>query len=90
MTQPGERLMRPEFGAGLKRFIHRPNNQTTRRLMADVARQAIERWETRIALLEVQVISDPANLNQVTLAVHYRVKFSGAPGSLEIGLQLQS
>ena len=28
-TRPGEQLMRPEFGAGLDRLLHEPNNLGT-------------------------------------------------------------
>src|SRR5688572_18604675 len=90
LTQPGERLMRPEFGAGLKQFIHKPNNETTRRLMADLALNAIKRWEPRITILELSVSSDPAQLNKVTLMLRYRIKLTGEQDSLELGLQLQS
>ena len=42
LTRPGERLMRPEFGAGIRNFIHQPNNETTRALLADAAQQALK------------------------------------------------
>ena len=42
LTRPGERLMRPEFGAGIRSFIHHPNNETTRALIADAAQEAAE------------------------------------------------
>ena len=30
-TRPGERLMRADFGVGLQRFLHEPNDVGTRR-----------------------------------------------------------
>ena len=33
LTRPGERLMQPDFGAGLLDFVHQPNNETTRNLL---------------------------------------------------------
>ena len=90
MTRPGERLMRPEFGAGLTEFIHQPNNETTRRLIADVAAQAIRRWESRVDLLELSVTSDPAQLNRVTLSARYRLKFNGQEDALNLGLELRN
>jgi len=55
LTRPGERLMRPEFGAGIRSFIHHPNNETTRALIADAALRALldARAEGRRELLEV-------------------------------------
>lgn len=90
LTRPGERLMRPEFGAGLRQFIHHPNNETTRRLIADVAIKAITRWERRIDLLALNIVSEPAQLNQIVLHIHYRLKANGQQTSLDFGLTLQS
>ena len=90
LTRPGERLMRPEFGAGLSEFIHQPNNETTRRLIVDLAEKAIKRWEPRLDLLELTVTSDPDELNQVTLSLRYRLKLNGRQDNIELGLQLQN
>jgi len=90
LTRPGERLMRPEFGAGLDQFIHMPNNETTRRLIADVAEKAIKRWEPRITLLDVSVSTNVEQLNVLVLSVHYRLKVSGRQDSLALDLTLQS
>lgn len=61
-TVPGERVMRPSFGCGLRRYLMRPNNAATRTLIQrDVAR-ALAAWEPRIAVDAVNVTEgdDPA------------------------------
>lgn len=88
LTSPGERLMRPEFGAGLNQFIHQPNNETTRRLIADQALRAIQRWEPRIIVQNLRVETAQA-LNEVTLRLLYQIKQTGEQNSLQLGLQLQ-
>lgn len=90
LTSPGERVMRPEFGAGLKQFIHQPNNETTRRLIADQALTAIQRWEPRIQVLEIRVDTVAQSLNEVALRILYQLPHSGEHHSLQLGLQLQS
>jgi uncharacterized protein len=87
LTSPGERLMRPEFGAGLNQFIHQPNNETTRRLIADQALRAIQRWEPRIIVQNLRV--ETQALNEVTLILLYQIKQTGEQNSLQLGLQLQ-
>jgi len=89
LTSPGERLMRPEFGAGIKQFIHQPNNETTRRLIADQALKAIQKWEPRIVVLDLRVDTSSQSLNQVTLRLLYKIKQTGEQNSLQLGLQLQ-
>jgi uncharacterized protein len=90
LTSPGERLMRPEFGAGLRQFIHQPNNQTTRRLIADQALKAIARWEPRINVLDLRVNTSSESLNEVTLRILYQIKQTGEQNSLQLGFQLQN
>ena len=55
MTEPGERLMLPEFGAGLGEFLHEPNTLTTRRAIASRITKALEAWEPRISVQSVDV-----------------------------------
>lgn len=88
LTRPGERLMRPEFGAGLRSFVHYPNNETTRALIADAARRALERWEPRVEVEQVQVLADPQRLSQVHLSVHYRIRSDGSRARLDFALDL--
>lgn len=88
LTRPGERLMRPEFGAGIRNFIHQPNNETTRALLADAAKQALNRWEPRVTVEDVRVLPDPQRLSHVDLSIHYRLKQDGTAGTLDLALEL--
>jgi len=88
LTRPGERLMRPEFGVGLRDFVHHPNNETTRQLMADMVKKGIERWETRIELHTVEVSADPAHLAQVNITLNYELRNNGQADSLSFNLNM--
>lgn len=69
-TDPGERLMRPEFGCGLRRHLMAPNNPATRAAIARDIGQALTRWEPRIRLLDVQV-SPTDDRAMVLIEIHY-------------------
>jgi len=72
-TEPGERLMRPTFGCGLRRYLMKPNTTATRALIQlDVAR-ALTTWEPRIELQSVRVEpgDDPA---LVLVDIHYLIR----------------
>ncbi|SIR54144.1 hypothetical protein SAMN05421829_11936 [Aromatoleum tolulyticum] len=88
LTRPGERLMRPEFGAGIRNFIHHPNNETTRALIADAALRALTRWEPRVTIEEVRVTPDRERLSHVNLEVRYRLLADGGRETLELALDL--
>lgn len=46
-TTPGERVMRPDFGAGLKALVFEPVNTTTLTLVKDQVEKALIAWEPR-------------------------------------------
>jgi phage baseplate assembly protein W len=88
LTRPGERLMRPEFGAGILDFIHYPNNETTRALIVDAAQRALTRWEPRVILDEVSLVRDPLRLSHANLSIRYRLRDDGSSGSFDLALEL--
>lgn len=88
LTRPGERLMRPQFGAGLLDYLHQPNNQTTRALIANLVRKAITEWETRVVVLAVAVEPDPHDLAEVHIEIQYRLRHAPVPRSLGLSLTL--
>lgn len=57
-TEPGERIMRPSFGCGLRRYLMAPNILTTRSAMAEDITTALTTWEPRIQLNNVSVTPD--------------------------------
>ncbi len=88
LTRPGERLMRPEFGAGILDFIHYPNNETTRALIVDAAQRALIRWEPRVIVEEVSVSADPQQFSHASLAVRYRLRYDDSRDSFNLALEL--
>ncbi len=80
-TEPGERLMRPAFGCGLRRYLMLPNTVATRSLLAREVETALARWEPRIRLTGVRVEAgeDPALALIEVEYVHVR---DGRPGNL--------
>ena len=63
LTDPGERLMLHDFGAGLRRFLAQPNEPSTHRLIEEAIRQSLGRWEPRVDVDDViveRLADDPA------------------------------
>ncbi len=54
-TEPGERIMLPDFGCGLRRYLMEPNTLTTRTAMQADITESLQRWEPRIRLTNVAV-----------------------------------
>jgi uncharacterized protein len=79
MTNPGERLMRPSFGAGLNQWIGQPNTETTRRLIASSITASVARWEQRVGLANVDVAPSPTDPASVVVTLSYSAR--GQPGA---------
>jgi uncharacterized protein len=80
-TEPGERVMRPTFGSGLRRFLMKPNTVATRALIQHDVELALATWEPRVQVTGVQVTpgDDPA---LVLIGVSYVHVRDGRPGNL--------
>jgi phage baseplate assembly protein W len=89
LTEPGERLMRQEFGCGLRRFLFEPNTVTTRQLIRERIIKAIVRWEPRVTVDEVTVETDAGNPRLVAINVFFRLIATQALGRIGMTLQLE-
>ena len=59
VTEPGERLLHPRFGAALQQFVHHPNSVLTRRRIRDRIGETLGVYEPRIALSNLTVEPQP-------------------------------
>jgi phage baseplate assembly protein W len=89
LTEPGERLMRDEFGGGLRRFLFEPNTVTTRALIRERVARALARWEPRIVVDDVLVEPGEDDPRLVGVTVLFRLAATRAPGRLGLTLELE-
>lgn len=57
LTEPGERVMLPDFGTRLKKFIFEMNDSSTLEQVREEIANAIGTWEPRIAVQAIEVTS---------------------------------
>lgn len=72
-TAQGERVMRPDFGAGLKPLVFEPINTTTRSLVKHRVEEALITWEPRIDNITVQVSAEP-RMGRLMIDIRYRLR----------------
>jgi phage baseplate assembly protein W len=84
-TEPGERVMRPDLGCGLQRFLMSPNTPATRAAIAEAATAALTTWEPRIELrgVDVSPADDPT---VVLLTVSYVHARDGSQGLVQLAV----
>ena len=75
-TNPGERVMRPDFGAGLNALVFEPLNTTTMALVQHRVELALVTWEPRILVESVRVSTNPEERNLLLIEVSYRVRLT--------------
>ena len=72
-TNPGERVMRPDFGAGLQALVFEPLNNTTMALARHRVEEALILWEPRIVVIDVRVSADWPS-SRLDIAIDYQVR----------------
>jgi uncharacterized protein len=83
-THPGERVMLPEFGSALNKLVFEPNDALLKSIAKRVVIKAIERWETRISLIDVLISAEE---HEFTIQMRYIIKETQSQDSLFISIQ---
>ncbi len=88
-TDRGERVMRPDFGAGLRSFVFGPINPTTLQRVKARVEEALLRWEARIDVLQVKVTLDATERSTLLIDISYRVRATNTLTNLVYPFYLQ-
>jgi uncharacterized protein len=81
-TAPGERPMRPDFGCAIHDFVFAPADAATAGQIAFEVRSALDRWEPRADILEVQVDFSGAEHGTLHIQIGYRIRGTNDPRNL--------
>lgn len=89
LTEPGERLLREDFGCGLRRFLFEPNTVTTRTLIRERIMRTVAAWEPRVALDDVAVEPHPDDERLVAITISFRLVATQTPARLDLTMHLE-
>jgi hypothetical protein len=81
-TAPGERPMRPRFGCNIHEYVFAPADATTAGRLAVEVKKALNFWEPRIEVKDVDVSIDSVARNTLYITISYQKKGSYDPRSL--------
>jgi phage baseplate assembly protein W len=73
-TPIGQRVMRPTFGSRLHELIFAPANPETFGLAEMYVQDALNFWEPRIQVLDVNAGTDPAQPGVLLIRIRYSIK----------------
>lgn len=74
MTRKGERVMRPDFGCDIHKFMFDTVDYTTLTMMKHAVEEALIRWEPRITDIQIEVSDRTQEKQGVEIRVDYRVR----------------
>lgn len=85
LTGIGERVMRRDYGAGMRQLVHDPNNEALRAIVQHQIARSIGRWEPRILLQSVSVSQQDGTL---VAELHYMIRQSQQAQNLSVPIGL--
>ena len=88
LTEPGERIGRPTFGVGLRRWLFAPNTLATRAAIRQQIVDAVARDEPRVRLDAVEITPDPLQPTLLRIELHYQIKDDPGPRNLVLPFYL--
>ena len=72
-TSPGERLMLPTFGAGIKDYVFESNSQVVCGRLQSEVQKALTQWEPRIQVVTVQATPSTEQDSLVLISITYQI-----------------
>jgi phage baseplate assembly protein W len=81
-TDWGERVMRPDFGAGLKSFVFGQVSETALQQIQSRVQESLVKWEPRINVEEVEATYDPTNPGKLLISITYFVRVTNTVQNL--------
>jgi phage baseplate assembly protein W len=86
LTAPGERVNRPDFGAGLRRLVFSPSSQETATLLQATVFQSLDRWLGN--LIKVEQVSTSFEDGRLDVVIAYTLKSRGDQQVLNLEVTL--
>jgi phage baseplate assembly protein W len=88
-TALGERIMRPEFGAGVQDYVFQPNSAVERATLAAAIQDALIKSEPRIDLQSVRVEESIDQESQALVSIEYKIRATNELFNMVYPLYLQ-
>lgn len=81
-TGPDERVMRPDFGAGVDDYVFAARTTDTQYRLQEDVRRALVLWEPRVILDRVDAVLDDEDEGRIDVHLEYRIDPHRRPQSL--------
>ena len=89
LTSPGERIMDPEFGVSLRRFLFEPNRGSSRAKIENKIREQLNRYMPFIVVEELDVVGGGGSEPHL-VDIRFRYSIQGIASNQILNLSLDS
>jgi phage baseplate assembly protein W len=89
-TEPKERINLPAFGVGLQRYLFEPNTVATQSQIKERITSALQLWEPRISVTQVDVQPDPSDQQSAIASIAYRLIATQVQKTITLSVSLGS
>jgi hypothetical protein len=88
LTNKGERLYLPNFGANLRQYLFEPNDDTVANSIKNEINQAIKEFIPNLQVTELTVTPSETNIHAVVVRIDYLVTLSALQSADFVALEL--
>ena len=71
LTNPGERVMEPQFGVGMKRYLFQNFSQTTNSEISAKIREQVSIYLPLVNIINIDFDSSDSDQNQLFVSIRY-------------------
>jgi phage baseplate assembly protein W len=86
LTNKGERILNPEFGADLTRLLFEPSDDDLYEKIRDQIFSSVSAYVPEVTLINIEVIPEPDRYS-IYLKIDYKLNISGQKDNIIIELQ---
>lgn len=86
LTNPGERMMNPDYGVGIKQILFELDTGDTSSFLIDRINQQVKNYMNFLEIIDLSVQTDTSNENSINVTIYYRVPYITGAQQLDINL----
>jgi len=89
LTSPGERMMMPDFGVGLKRYLFLSEREVKEGLSSKISEQ-VERYLPFIKIININFsgLDDDQLTNFISIKIHYTIESLGSVEVIDVSSEM--
>tara|TARA_Y100000310_G_C20641274_1_gene794064 strand:+ start:241 stop:627 length:387 start_codon:yes stop_codon:yes gene_type:complete len=89
LTSPGERIMIPNFGVGLRQYLFEQNTAAVSSLIRERINSQVKKYMPFVELNKIIVVAEPSNKQGLLVSIRYSVPSLSLVNVLSIGASAQ-